>query len=139
VKMRRFARTGERKRYQSQQMGVFPVQRDIGQVVKIDSVEREATIRFDQREVVYDFWEIDEVSLAYAITIYSTSRKDRSSRRSWRTSGCGMRHGDVAIRSGDRGELDECLCALRWTPAEVGELAIEIKANDNRQKHVRYQ
>jgi exodeoxyribonuclease V alpha subunit len=45
---------------------------DIGQVVKIDPVEREVTIRFDQREVVYDFGELDEVSLAYAITIHKS-------------------------------------------------------------------
>jgi exodeoxyribonuclease V alpha subunit len=45
---------------------------DIGQVVKIDLVEREVTIRFDQREVVYDFGELDEVSLAYAITIHKS-------------------------------------------------------------------
>ena len=45
---------------------------DIGQVVKIDQVEREVTIRFDQREVVYDFGELDEISLAYAITIHKS-------------------------------------------------------------------
>jgi len=45
---------------------------DIGQVVKIDTVEHEVTIRFDQREVVYDFGELDEVSLAYAITIHKS-------------------------------------------------------------------
>ena len=45
---------------------------DIGQVVKIDPVEREVTVRFDQREVVYDFGELDEVSLAYAITIHKS-------------------------------------------------------------------
>jgi exodeoxyribonuclease V alpha subunit len=43
---------------------------DIGQIVKVDPLEREVTIRFDQREVVYDFGELDEVSLAYAITIH---------------------------------------------------------------------
>ena len=37
--------------------------------VKIDPIEKEVTIRFDQREVVYDFGELDEISLAYAITI----------------------------------------------------------------------
>ena len=31
---------------------------------------REVVIRYDQREVVYDFGELDEISLAYAITIY---------------------------------------------------------------------
>ena len=45
---------------------------DIGQVVKIDQVEREVIIRFDQREVVYDFGELDEISLAYAITIHKS-------------------------------------------------------------------
>ena len=45
---------------------------DIGQIVKIDPVEREVTIRFDQREVVYDFGELDEVALAYAITIHKS-------------------------------------------------------------------
>ena len=45
---------------------------DIGQVMKIDQNEREVTIRFDQREVVYDFGELDEVSLAYAITIHKS-------------------------------------------------------------------
>jgi exodeoxyribonuclease V alpha subunit len=45
---------------------------DIGQIVTIDPVEREVTVRFDQREVVYDFGELDEVSLAYAITIHKS-------------------------------------------------------------------
>jgi exodeoxyribonuclease V alpha subunit len=45
---------------------------DTGQIAKIDPVEREITIRFDQREVVYDFGELDEVSLAYAITIHKS-------------------------------------------------------------------
>ena len=45
---------------------------DIGQIVKLDPVERELTIRFDQREVVYDFGELDEISLAYAITIHKS-------------------------------------------------------------------
>ena len=45
---------------------------DIGQIVKIDPVEREVVIRFDQREVVYDFGELDEISLAYAITIHKS-------------------------------------------------------------------
>jgi exodeoxyribonuclease V alpha subunit len=43
---------------------------DIGQIAEIDPVEREVTIRFDQREVVYDYGELDEISLAYAITIH---------------------------------------------------------------------
>jgi exodeoxyribonuclease V alpha subunit len=43
---------------------------DIGQITQIDAVEREVTVRYDRREVVYDFGELDEVALAYAITIH---------------------------------------------------------------------
>jgi exodeoxyribonuclease V alpha subunit len=45
---------------------------NIGQIGKIDPVEREVTVRFDQRDVVYDFGELDEVALAYAITIHKS-------------------------------------------------------------------
>jgi exodeoxyribonuclease V alpha subunit len=45
---------------------------DIGQIVKIDPIEKEVTIRFYQREVVYDYGELDEISLAYAITIHKS-------------------------------------------------------------------
>ena len=45
---------------------------DIGQVVKIDPVEREVTVSFALREVVYEFGELDELALAYAITIHKS-------------------------------------------------------------------
>ena len=45
---------------------------DIGQIMKIDPVEREVLIKFDQREIVYDFGELDEIALAYAITIHKS-------------------------------------------------------------------
>jgi exodeoxyribonuclease V alpha subunit len=45
---------------------------DIGQVVKIDPIDRTVAVRFDQREVTYDFGELDEISLAYAITIHKS-------------------------------------------------------------------
>jgi exodeoxyribonuclease V alpha subunit len=45
---------------------------DIGQVKKIEPIEREVTIAFEQHEVTYDFGELDEVSLAYAITIHKS-------------------------------------------------------------------
>jgi exodeoxyribonuclease V alpha subunit len=45
---------------------------DIGQVVRIDPVDQELAVRFDAREVVYDFGELDEVLLAYAITIHKS-------------------------------------------------------------------
>jgi exodeoxyribonuclease V alpha subunit len=45
---------------------------DIGIVERIDSVEHEVTIHFDGRLVKYDFGELDEVGLAYAITIHKS-------------------------------------------------------------------
>jgi exodeoxyribonuclease V alpha subunit len=45
---------------------------DIGTVERIDAVEHEVTIRFDERSVAYDFGELDEVSLAYAVTIHKS-------------------------------------------------------------------
>ncbi|MBM3878866.1 MAG: ATP-dependent RecD-like DNA helicase [Verrucomicrobia bacterium] len=43
---------------------------DIGQVAGLDPVEQELAVRFDQRTVNYDFGELDELDLAYAITIH---------------------------------------------------------------------
>jgi ATP-dependent exoDNAse (exonuclease V) alpha subunit len=34
--------------------------------------EREVAVKFDQREVIYDFGELDEVVPAYAITIHKS-------------------------------------------------------------------
>jgi exodeoxyribonuclease V alpha subunit len=45
---------------------------DIGQIVKIEPADREITVRFEQREVKYDFGELDELSPAYAITIHKS-------------------------------------------------------------------
>ena len=45
---------------------------DIGRIVRLDEAEREATIAFDGREVAYDFNDLDEVVLAYAITIHKS-------------------------------------------------------------------
>ncbi len=45
---------------------------DIGQVAAIEPAEREVRIRFEQREVRYDFGELDELSLAYAISIHKS-------------------------------------------------------------------
>jgi exodeoxyribonuclease V alpha subunit len=45
---------------------------DIGQIVKIDPLEREVTVNFALREVVYEFGELDEIALAYAITIHKS-------------------------------------------------------------------
>lgn len=45
---------------------------DIGTIERIDLAEHEVTIRFDERSVKYDFGELDEVSLAYAVTIHKS-------------------------------------------------------------------
>ncbi|PWU09309.1 MAG: ATP-dependent RecD-like DNA helicase, partial [Verrucomicrobia bacterium] len=45
---------------------------DIGQILKIDPLEKELTVKFDQREVRYEFGELDELALAYAITIHKS-------------------------------------------------------------------
>ena len=43
---------------------------DIGTVSKVDMEERELTVDFDGRDVVYDVTELDELVLAYAVTIH---------------------------------------------------------------------
>jgi exodeoxyribonuclease V alpha subunit len=45
---------------------------DIGRIKAINSQEREVTIQFDTREAIYDFGELDEISLAYAISIHKS-------------------------------------------------------------------
>ena len=45
---------------------------DIGAIERIDPVEQEVFIRYDDRLVTYDYGELDEVSLAYAITIHKS-------------------------------------------------------------------
>jgi len=45
---------------------------DIGIVERVDAVEQEVTIRFDDRLLKYDYGELDEVSLAYAISIHKS-------------------------------------------------------------------
>jgi exodeoxyribonuclease V alpha subunit len=45
---------------------------DIGRVVKIDVEDQELTVDFDGRQVAYDFEELDELTLAYALTIHKS-------------------------------------------------------------------
>ena len=45
---------------------------DIGTIESIDLVEHEVSICFENRRVKYDFAELDEVSLAYAVTIHKS-------------------------------------------------------------------
>ncbi len=43
---------------------------DIGRVTKVDQEAQELTISFDGREVDYDFADLDEVVLAYAVSVH---------------------------------------------------------------------
>jgi exodeoxyribonuclease V alpha subunit len=45
---------------------------DIGRVVEIDGHEQELTVDFEGRRVVYDFGELDELALAFAMTIHKS-------------------------------------------------------------------
>jgi exodeoxyribonuclease V alpha subunit len=45
---------------------------DIGRIARIDSDLSELTVDFDGRKVVYDFRELDELVLSYAITIHKS-------------------------------------------------------------------
>lgn len=45
---------------------------DIGRIARIDEELQEVTIVFDQREIVYDYSELDEIMLAYAISVHKS-------------------------------------------------------------------
>jgi exodeoxyribonuclease V alpha subunit len=43
---------------------------DIGRITAIDETEREVTVEFDGKQIVYDFGELDELNLSFAVTIH---------------------------------------------------------------------
>lgn len=43
---------------------------DIGYILEIDAEEEQVTIKFDEKDVVYEYNELDELVLAYAISIH---------------------------------------------------------------------
>jgi exodeoxyribonuclease V alpha subunit len=45
---------------------------DIGRIRAIDEDEQELTVEFDGKAVAYDFGELDELSLAYSLTIHKS-------------------------------------------------------------------
>jgi exodeoxyribonuclease V alpha subunit len=45
---------------------------DVGIVERIDALEQQVAVRFDERLLQYDFGELDEISLAYAVTIHKS-------------------------------------------------------------------
>jgi exodeoxyribonuclease V alpha subunit len=51
---------------------------DIGQISRIEPNDREVAVRYDDREVLYDFNELDEITLAYAISIHKSQGSEFS-------------------------------------------------------------
>jgi exodeoxyribonuclease V alpha subunit len=45
---------------------------DIGRIVSLDEQEQELLVRFEGQEVVYDFKELDELTLCYATTVHKS-------------------------------------------------------------------
>ena len=45
---------------------------DIGSIKKIDQEEQEVVINFDNREVTYDYTDLDQITLAYVTTIHKS-------------------------------------------------------------------
>lgn len=43
---------------------------DVGRILSIDNIEQEMLVSFDEKEVVYSFSDIDDLLLAYAISIH---------------------------------------------------------------------
>jgi exodeoxyribonuclease V alpha subunit len=51
---------------------------DIGRIVALDTEEATLTVEFDERQVSYDFAELDELSLAYATSIHKSQGSEYS-------------------------------------------------------------
>jgi exodeoxyribonuclease V alpha subunit len=45
---------------------------DMGRITRIDLEDQEVTISFDGRDVVYDFADLDEIVLAYAVSVHKS-------------------------------------------------------------------
>ncbi len=43
---------------------------DIGRIVAIDAVDQQVVVKFDDREVIYEFNDLDELMLSYAVSIH---------------------------------------------------------------------
>ncbi len=43
---------------------------DMGRILRIDSIEQEITVSYEGRAVSYDFGELDEIVLAYAVSVH---------------------------------------------------------------------
>ncbi len=45
---------------------------DIGRIVKLDDIDQELVVQFDDRQVTYEFNELDEIMLSYATTVHKS-------------------------------------------------------------------
>ena len=45
---------------------------DLGVIEKIDRIEQEMVVNFEGRQVEYDFGDLDELSLAYVLSIHKS-------------------------------------------------------------------
>ncbi len=45
---------------------------DLGRIKRIDPENQEVIITFDGRDVIYDFVELDEIALAYAVSVHKS-------------------------------------------------------------------
>jgi exodeoxyribonuclease V alpha subunit len=45
---------------------------DIGRITDMHTEDRQVTISFDSRGIVYDFSELDEIILAYAVSVHKS-------------------------------------------------------------------
>jgi len=45
---------------------------DIGRIVRLDNELQEATLTFDGREVVYDYGDLEEIVLSYAVSVHKS-------------------------------------------------------------------
>ena len=45
---------------------------DVGRIVRVDTTEGELVVRYENRDVPYDLNELDELSLAYAVTVHKS-------------------------------------------------------------------
>ncbi len=68
----RIFRVGDRVLQQRNNYDKAVFNGDLGRVASIDATEQTVTVQMDDRAVAYDFGEVDEVVLAYAITVHKS-------------------------------------------------------------------
>ncbi|MDR0405661.1 MAG: ATP-dependent RecD-like DNA helicase [Clostridiales bacterium] len=62
----------EWKRVSDGERGVGVFNGDVGQIARIDTRDETMAVLFDDREAVYDFARLDEIDLAYAVTVHKS-------------------------------------------------------------------